>query len=704
MAIWNDPKERATAYNNTVFVTDDNGELLEDGKVRTRSGKIIDEENQDSISGLAEILEANTASVDTKKSYPDTKKSYPDTNFLTAPEEEEKPKIQKESVITENKTDGDYGDDFVGQESFNIRTQVEPIRNPRDEFLKEQKRRESIEDASVSDKIAAFWNQAGKDHLGGDIAEWLATKYYTDFKKDDNYQSSEIGTVETITRNGIPMDSYGELMSAESQAEYDFILRRKLTEKEQNKQIENSLGKKTQMFASITGMVGDLDMAVGYGVGKLLKTQKLMKLAAAEGSVEAALAYSRSQFSDNYYLKDAIVDIGIGTAVAVGVTKYFNRAHIDRKIPQPDDETMPVTLQIEWKPELHQHPRIIPPMPYQIKSLNIAKIQEIERIKVARNTRGTPEYKAEQTRVAEVVEKIRRSMGISESRIIELAKIDAEKANPSQKEFNAEFKATQREANKLNKKIQDVERNFDEEAITTKEEARKYYDELAEMRTKAAEYRNKLYGEEATRKAKEQRLFEEHEQRRIKEEQVREDQYRQNRALAEKFKDEKYKEYNVNRREFYKKQDEINRIAKVSDVENLKASRLKSIELIKRYTKELKAEKSLPTPSSRKVGFREKKIKELNNEIIESKRKIDELSSPKTELPKPTKAEAIAIAIVDDMMEDIVSSVDEMRDIIKNSTKAELEGIQGFIDVIKEMVKREPKIAKEKVSVKLKVF
>ena len=592
--------------------------------------------------------------------------------------------------------------DYEGNYSFEELTQgfrehTESVTiNPNDELKAIAELKSKRDSASTSDIVDAVLYQAGKDNLGANIAEMIAESIYTDFKPNDEFKKNLFDSriFGTIQNNKLDPNSYVDLKKAGSQEEYDYLTTKWNRITNNNKLVEESLSEKAQVASSVIGMVGDLDMFGGVVISAYSKSSNMMKLAKLETAYEVSLAAARISVLDNYHAEDMVIDIGFGVAANMGLAKAFGRTVKNDKNPYKlknfgnslDENGIPIVVTKPIKSPIERLYENREAIKQRVKQ---AELDKQFKINVA--TKGTPEYIANRKKIQDDMDEVRRSMGLDEEDIAKLRKQDEEIAlngKPTVEiEFNKEFKDLQRKSQDIRDKIADVEKNFDKEVASAKEQE-DIYNEIATMRAEEASYRTRQAEISAQRRVDESDLYDKMQQARLHEQKIIDDRTKQNAILAEQFKNPRYKQSNINRREFFRKQKEIEDNIHITKAQDLLDSAKNSITKVRRELDKLLKEGG----TKLKIANRRKKIDDLQKQIDTHKKDLDTAKTDKINADLDLKAGGRINRIVDDMMNDTTTILDDVMKRLKaegNDVSKELQ------DIVNELYKRYPDTFKE---------
>ena len=365
--------------------------------------------------------------------------------------------------------------------------------------IKQRDTLQKRKDATVAEKFDSMIDAAGQNHLASDIGSWAIEKAY--FDKDDSYVTDDDITLENMKINKLPMKYYGAIRNAESKAEEHYQILKAQREISIDEKINESLGSVGRTTAGIVGAVGDVDMLVGVGVGSLYGVgESFAKIMAYEGVAEASLIAIRSSLDKDYTMQDAFIDGTIGLFVAGGSAKlsaYFHGRHdsmygdIDEYIEATEltDKSIVATKRgfQDFDPNVKVDIDFSPPTRQStIDTINAGKKKNLDvkvraeraRVELAKKTKGTPEFKAEEVRLETVRKKI--------SSMIDGSYIKPDVKAPRIKDKNVE--STVNLAGKLDPILKEVKETTEEVVESlSKEELGVFTKELKDIGVDAAE-------------------------------------------------------------------------------------------------------------------------------------------------------------------------------------------------------------------------
>lgn len=193
----------------------------------------------------------------------------------------------------------------------------------------ETQRLKDVDESTFENKSVAFVEAAKNVNFVVEGFRWADKKVMDSaFDKDENFLVDDESALAHISKNQLPMESFGDVVNAKSQGHLDMLTQRYRENMIRDNNIQHSLGETGQISAGVTGAVIDVDMVGGFAVGAFTKGSTIAKIITIEGGLEGGLVIARNQIKDDYTAGDAAFDATIGVvAVTAGATapRFFKR-------------------------------------------------------------------------------------------------------------------------------------------------------------------------------------------------------------------------------------------------------------------------------------------------------------------------------------------------------------------------------------------
>ena len=189
-------------------------------------------------------------------------------------------------------------------------------------MVAEEQRRENVANAEHGKSQSSFFHQALKTNTAKKIFD---VAFAPQFEPREDFVNNDEVTLHGLESYGVGTKYFKEVRDSKSYAEFSYYLRKAHEDTRIDDMISNSLSSAGRTTASVAGAIVDVDIALGFGAGALYKAgTSLAKIAAIEGTAEAALAATHYAVDDTYNLDDAALDMTIGLGDDVGACKLFN--------------------------------------------------------------------------------------------------------------------------------------------------------------------------------------------------------------------------------------------------------------------------------------------------------------------------------------------------------------------------------------------
>lgn len=519
----------------------------------------------------------------------------------------------------------------------------------------ERERRDNVAVASYGDKQSAFFEQAKKINTVSQIFDYGQDVIFSNIEADETFAWDDTTTIDTLKKYELPITDFAYLRKSKSRTEMDYrvneLIKNRMIDDEINKNLSNS----QRVAASVAGSVVDLDVAVGFGAGALYSTgTSIMKIATIEGGIEAGLAAVKYGVNDNYTVEDAVIDTILGTGIAVGATQLFRswdntrgaKAYLSDNNAKTSSDIM--DKKYNWSSE---------------NPVDLGKqfdIDNLDRIKKAG---------LEKANAAGLRERIYKQMNLNEDEISKI--IEKDLGEPTA--FATWHRDIQNQQREISDRLKVLEKPFNpDDPVPNKPHL--HSDEIAELRSEQAGLRERLRSREARRREElDVTLRSEKEKVGIE---IEEAEFRtlRNSELVEQFKDKRYESYNINKRTFFKDQENLN--AKVLKTELDKVN--KNIDNIKVKLK--KAQASLKTAKSEAWKTRHRKsITTLQKDLEEAKKG---LRVGLDDAPLSKKQQDLQ-NLADEMSLDIHNIKDELTLHVKQAAKEDLPALLDLAERLK---------------------
>jgi len=307
---------------------------------------------------------------------------------------------------------------------------------PKTDLAENERYRDSLD---LQTQFKSFTNVAKRQNWVYNVLQ-LET-----FDREENYELDTKIAQSLLESNQLAVSSENlvKLLESGSSEQTEFELEEMKQIKDEQITAQKDLSRSMQNVAAISGSLLTPEVAGSIGIGLATKMNKVRTILATTGTIEASASLGKIATDSTYTMGDLLFDTAT-VGLDVGIVKAFNRTKVD-----PDIESIKAPTE------------------------NILLLED-------KNFKNQNDFFNAYTEAGKRVE---------------IEETELQKVMEKDTEFMEWYKNTQRMENEINKKIQ----AFDEEAKKSKE-AKKYYDDLANMREKAAQYREKIRNEEIAKR------------------------------------------------------------------------------------------------------------------------------------------------------------------------------------------------------------
>jgi len=189
-----------------------------------------------------------------------------------------------------------------------------------------QDRLDSIDNSTLTQQSHAWGHQFGKNNLINTAMEKMGEKT---FEPDEDYVGVHPDVLQSImTKNKVSPEYLSDFVGIKSQNEFDDKMFTAVEKTQDDRFINETIGRYGKSSASVAGALLNVDFVAGVGIGSMFKLKKISDVLKVTGSVETATAVAKSQIDDDYKLEEAAVDIALGVIIDTGVVRFLNGSDV----------------------------------------------------------------------------------------------------------------------------------------------------------------------------------------------------------------------------------------------------------------------------------------------------------------------------------------------------------------------------------------